>query len=35
MKKIRGFIGKAVSGSLDQEKVARIIEDPDELLVHI
>ena len=35
VKEIRGFIDKAVSGSLDEEKVARIIEDPDELLVQI
>lgn len=35
VKEIRGFIDKAVNGTLDQEKVARIIEDPDELLVQI
>ena len=35
VKEIRGFIDKAVNGSLEQEKTARIIEDPDELLVQI
>jgi pimeloyl-ACP methyl ester carboxylesterase len=35
VKEIRTFIDKAVNGSLDKEKVARIIEDPDELLVQI
>jgi pimeloyl-ACP methyl ester carboxylesterase len=35
VKEIRAFIDKAVNGLLEQEKVARIIEDPDELLVQI
>ena len=35
VKEIRLFIDKAVTGLLDNETVARIIEDPDELLVQI
>lgn len=35
VKEIRGFIDKAVTGSLDQQKFEHIIEDPDELLIQI